>query len=413
MSKLSNQFVFMTCRPGAEGAVKAEVARVEPAWRFSFSRPGFLTFKLTGERPIDDYRLAEKHWTFAHAHGMSLGRESGDTLEGLTAAVWNHEAVSHLADDGGFADIHVWQIQTPSDEPDDEPQVTPLCREIEAALRAAAPESCSKLRTDLPATPRPAAMRPARRNGRVLDVIVVAPGEWWIGYHRAVQWHERWPGGAIPAPRPDHAVSRAYSKMNEALAWSNLPLAPEDEVVEVGCAPGGASQALLERGLFVTGIDPADVDPAILEHPRFRHLKKRGHDVRRKEFEGVRWLVADMNIPPDATLDEIEAIVTHPGITIRGMVLTLKFSDWKVASQLPEMVARVRGWGYRDVRTRQLTSGGQEVCLVALRRKALRRLGSSGRNSALNKSSKGRRPHRGKKKTRTDQPHSSLPEPHF
>jgi hypothetical protein len=135
--------------------------------------------------------------------------------------------------------------------------------------------------------------------------------------------------------------------------------------------------------------------------------------VRRKEFEGVRWLVADMNIPPDATLDEIEAIVTHPGITIRGMVLTLKFSDWKVASQLPEMVARVRGWGYRDVRTRQLTSGGQEVCLVALRRKALRRLGSSGRNSALNKSSKGRRPHRGKKKTRTDQPHSSLPEPHF
>jgi 23S rRNA (cytidine2498-2'-O)-methyltransferase len=398
----------MTCRPGAEGAVKAEVARVEPAWRFSFSRPGFLTFKLTGERPIDDHRLAEKHWTFAHAHGISLCRVSGKTLEGLTAAVWNNEAVSHLADDGGFADIHVWQIQTPSDEPDEEPHVTPLCREIESALRAAAPESCSKLRTDPPAAPRP-----ARRNGRVLDVIVVAPGEWWIGHHRAVQWHERWPGGAIPTPRPDHAVSRAYSKMNEALAWSNLPLATEDEVVEVGCAPGGASQALLERGLFVTGIDPADVDSSVLEHPRFRHLKKRGHDVRRKEFEGVRWLAADMNISPEATLDEVEAIVTHPGITIRGMVLTLKFSDWNVASRLPEMITRVRGWGYRDVRTRQLTSGGQEVCLVALRRKALRRLASSSRRSAIDKSSKRRRLHRAKKKTRTDQPHSSLPEPHF
>ena len=45
--------------------------------------------------------------------------------------------------------------------------------------------------------------------------------------------------------------------------------------------------------------------------------------------------------------------------------------------RLPEFVERVRGWGYRDVRTRQLVTGGQEVCLVALRRKALRRLAAS------------------------------------
>ena len=57
------------------------------------------------------------------------------------------------------------------------------------------------------------------------------------------------------------------------------------------------------------------------------------------------------------------------------MVLTLKFSEWSVAERLPEFVARVRGWGYRDVRMRQLVTGGQEICLVALRRKALRRLG--------------------------------------
>ena len=47
------------------------------------------------------------------------------------------------------------------------------------------------------------------------------------------------------------------------MAWSDLPLEPDDECVEIGCAPGGASQALLERGLFVTGIDPADVDPVV------------------------------------------------------------------------------------------------------------------------------------------------------
>ena len=56
------------------------------------------------------------------------------------------------------------------------------------------------------------------------------------------------------------------------------------------------------------------------------------------------------------------------------MVLTLKLSDWVPPSGCRSLWSAVRGWGYRDVRTRQLVTGGQEVCLVALRRKALRRL---------------------------------------
>ena len=241
----------------------------------------------------------------------------------------------------------------------------------------------------------------APRNCRVLDVVIVEPTEWWIGYHKAVKTTERWPGGAIPVRLPSHAVSRAYAKLEEAIQWSAFPLVAGEECVEVGCAPGGASQALLERGLFVTGIDPADVEPVVLEHSRFRHLKKRGSDVRRNEFEGVRWLVADMNIAPQDTLDEVEAIVSHPSVSIRGLVLTLKCSEWSVAEQLSKFVERVRGWGYRDVRCRQLVTGGQEICLVALRRKALRRLG------------KARKHVRAVSQKRPDEGHTTLPEPHF
>jgi 23S rRNA (cytidine2498-2'-O)-methyltransferase len=398
MSKEATQFVFMTCRAGAEGAVKEEVARLEPAWRFSFSRPGFLTFKHTGDQPLDERRLAERHWTFAHAHGISLGRLAGENLELLATSVWRHEAVAALLEKGGFSDIHVWQLAPPVDDPITAPLTTPLCEAIEAALRTTAPTTWKRR----PSSSR--GRRPTRRNGLVLDVIVLSPGEWWVGYHRAVRRQERWPGGAIPISLPAHAVSRAYAKMGEALEWSDLPLAVDDECVEIGCAPGGASQALLDRGLFVTGIDPAEVDPAVLAHPRFRHLKKRGKDVRRKEFEGVRWLVADMNIAPEGALDEIEAIVRHPGLAIRGMVLTLKFDDWKRAANLTGFIARVHGWGYRDVRVRQLTTGGQEVCLVALKRKALRRVGA--RPGRKWKS-------RGKVVRRKDPSHTALPGPHF
>ena len=369
MSKENAQFVFMTCRAGAEAALKQEVARLMPAWRPAFSRPGFLTFKHAGETPLDDKELAERHWTFAHAHGISLGRLTGTQLADLVRQVWQHAGVVAFVDSKTPLEIHVWQRESALDDAGDETFVTPLGLEIEAALRAAAPESAIVQRAI--STPR----RAAPHNSRVLDVVVVEPGEWWIGYHRAIRRTERWPGGVIPVRLPAHAVSRSYIKLEEALQWSDLPLAREDECVEIGCAPGGASQALLDRGLFVTGIDPAVVDPAVLEHPHFRHLKKRGSDVRRQEFVGVRWLTADMNIAPNDTLDEVEAIVTNPQVSIRGLVLTLKMSDWSVATRLPEFVERVRGWGYRDVRTRQLVSGGQEVCLVALRRKALRRLG--------------------------------------
>lgn len=404
MSDEAAQFVFMTCRPGAEGAVKAEVARGEPAWRPSFSRPGFLTFKHAGERPLDERQLAERNWTFAHAHGISLGRHSGSQLAELAEQVWRHDGVAAIATMHPFADIHVWQREPiATDDRGSETFVTPLCEEIEHAVRAAAPDSCGRLRA-VPTGRR----RPTVRHGLVLDVVVVEPGEWWMGYHRGVTLPERWPGGAIIVSLPEHAVSRAYAKLEEALAWSGLPLAAGDECVEIGCAPGGASQALLDRGLFVTGVDPAEVDPDLLAHPRFRHLKKRAKEVRRREFLGVRWLTADMNIAPQATLDEVEAIVTHPDVTIRGMVLTLKLSEWSVAEKLPAFTARVRGWGYRDVRLRQLVTGGQEVCLVALRRKALRRLGRT--RSRKRKATSGVAAAVG---NRRDAPQTTVPEPHF
>jgi len=405
MSNTAGQFVFMTCRAGAEAALKREVALAESAWRLAFSRPGFLTFKHGGDRPLDDRQLAERRWVFAHTHGISLGRLTGTQMRDLAQQVWQHDGVTAFAAGrAGFADVHVWQRETEPDHDDGVPGATPLAIEIERAIRTAAPESCAKLKKNAAGNSTPKRRHATPRGACVLDVIVLEPGEWWIGHHRAATLPARWPGGVIPVRLPAYAASRAYAKMEEALAWSGLPVAPGDECVEIGCAPGGASQALLDRGLFVTGIDPADVALVLARHPRFRHLKKRGKDVRRQEFLGVRWLVADMNIAPPRTLDEVEPIVTHAGVAIRGMVLTLKLPDWNAAERLDEWVERVRGWGYRDVRMRQLVTGGHEVCLVALRRKALRRLGRKLKRELKPALSR---------KRRSDAPHSSIPKPHF
>ena len=350
------EFLFTTCQVGAQQAVKDEMASNWPELRFAYSRPGFLTFRLP-----DDHRLAadfDLRSVFARAYGFSLGKVTGDTTDDLARAAWQ------VAGDRPHRAIHVWQRDT--DEPghkDFEPGITPLALQAYAALAVHAPFKV------------PPVMHTASRNQRVLDCVLVEPNEWWVGFHRARSVVSRYAGGFIPVQLPERIVSRTYLKMEEALRWSRLPIEPGEVCVEFGAAPGGASQSLLRHGLLVTGIDPAEIDPMVLEHPNFHHLKMRGADIRRREFAGVRWLVADMNVAPCYTLDVVEDIVTHGDVHIRGLILNLKLLDWRLVREVPEYLDRVRSWGYQDVRGRQLAHNRQEICVAALRRKAFRRLG--------------------------------------
>jgi 23S rRNA (cytidine2498-2'-O)-methyltransferase len=168
-------------------------------------------------------------------------------------------------------------------------------------------------------------------------------------------------------------ISRAYHKMQEALLWSQLPVSAGELCVEIGCAPGGSAQALLDRGLRVIGIDPAAVDERLRAHPHFVHVQKRASDVKRRDFARARWLVADSNVAPQTTLDVVEAIVTHRDVHLRGLLLTLKLLDWTFVEQIPEYLDRIRSWGYRDVRARQLAANRREFCVAATRSRQQRR----------------------------------------
>jgi 23S rRNA (cytidine2498-2'-O)-methyltransferase len=155
--------------------------------------------------------------------------------------------------------------------------------------------------------------------------------------------------------------------MQEALLWSRLPLRAGDACVEIGSAPGGSCQALLDRGLLVTGIDPAEMDPAVVAHPNFRHVRARGADLKRREFRHTRWLMVDSNVAPKHTLDTVEHIVTNRQVHVRGLLLTLKLSDWGTADAVPEYIDRVRSWGYHYVHARQLAFNRREITLAAIR----------------------------------------------
>lgn len=365
------QFLFAVCQCGAELALKNEIAAGPVAARPSFSRPGFVTFKLDDE--VVEPEQFQLPATFARTFGFSLGKVRGESTSELAQAMWSLPGVKAFLAEQPVVDIHVWQRDTVMPGVKGfEPGPTELAAAVEAEVRRQAP--LEPLQT-MPSEPR----SPSRRNRWVLDVVLVEPGEWWIGCHRTTRRLDCYPGGVLPLELPDHAVSRAYLKMQEALQWSALPVARGDLCVELGCSPGGASQALLEHGLRVLGVDPAEVDDEVREHPQFTYIRRRSSEVPHKQLRGVQWLAADMNVAPTYTLDAVEEVVKNPQTNVRGMILTLKLADWKLADELPKLVARVRGWGYRDVRTRQLAFNRQEFCLVALRSRGQRRIKRSNR----------------------------------
>ncbi len=349
---LGSQFIYATCQVGAEAIIKKEAASV--GWRLAFSRPGFLTFKLSEVQPISSF--LEMPSIFIRSWGISLGKVGPGDPEQLACDVWK------LLGEHPLDRLHVWpRDRAAPGHKGFEPRMTDESTAAERLLCATAPEHYSRL---LAATN---ASSLAKRNEHVLDCILVDPGQWWIGAHQVNRRVQRWPGGIWSCNRPTATASRAYLKMCEALDWTCWPMKPGQRCVELGCSPGGSSQALLERGLRVVGVDPAEVDPRVMGHKDFQHLRKRGHEVKRRDFNEFQWLVADMNVPPEVTLNTVGDIITYRSTHIWGIILNIKLQTWELADQLPRYIEQIRSWGFPRIRARQLSKNRQEICVAAFR----------------------------------------------
>ena len=355
-------FFFCCCQQGAEPALKSELASRLPDARFSYSRPGFCTFKMPADKAPSS--LLQLPIVFARTSSISLGKVNGTLADQAVE-------VADLVGNQNLNQLHVWKRDAAVAG---ERGFQPGPGEEEKQLGNQLAERLLEVRQDLfHGGIVPAVNHTSRPDDRILDCVEVEPGEWWIGSHTAAGIATRWAGGVFGRTLPPHAVSRAYLKMDEAIRWSGIRFAAGDRCVEIGSAPGGSSQALLDRGLTVIGIDPAKMDEQVEAHEEFTHLKKRVADCKREVFQNVAWLMADANVAPQYTLDSIEDIVTHPSVHVRGMLLTLKLLEWKLADEIPAYLERIRSWGYQDVRIRQLASNRQEISVAVLKSRSFRR----------------------------------------
>ena len=357
----NSHFIFVTCQLGAEKALKKELLRTHPDFSFAYSRPGFLTFKRSVAPVPFNFVLNS---VFARTYGISVGAA---TPAELPEVVQKFLVTNEVLLAGHRKKLHIWEREqfASGEEPKGFVYGSWL-GDTESRLR----ESLTVFGASLEAKSR------GESEGAdfVVDVVALEEGKFWVGAHLHSSAHSPWPGGRTPVVMPLDSPSRAYIKLEESLQWSNAPLWPDDVAVEIGSAPGGASLALLNRGLKVIGVDPAEMAPRVLVHGNFLHFRKVVAEVMREDFPpSVEWFLLDMNVEPRVSLYAVDRLVSRMKDSLLGVILTVKLNKWEMADQIPDMLAHVRAMGMVKLRAAQLANHRQEIMIYGLTRMGLAR----------------------------------------
>jgi len=178
-----------------------------------------------------------------------------------------------------------------------------------------------------------------------------------------------WPGGMRHFAQTPEQISRAEFKLLEALEVFGLTLPEQGWALDLGAAPGGWTRLLLEAGLNVVAVDPAMLDPRLVNHPRLEHY--RGYTQSYLEEAVKRRKRFDV-IANDMRMDAREAarllVQARKCLHAGGFVLsTLKLPhatrEIDPLKTLKEALSLLHRY-YGIVQARQLFHNRQEVTVV-------------------------------------------------
>lgn len=168
-----------------------------------------------------------------------------------------------------------------------------------------------------------------------------------------------------PIELPVESPSRSFLKMAEAKRLFDIPLCPNESVLEIGAAPGGITYYLLQNGLNVVSVDPANMDEKLKsEFPEnFTHLKESIFDVEKSKLpKNVDWIVMDLNLPGDLSLSQ--AVHFHHFYpNVKGVILTVKTPKPRDVLKISRWILDLSEKKY-DVFPFQLSSHRREIGLL-------------------------------------------------
>lgn len=190
-------------------------------------------------------------------------------------------------------------------------------------------------------------------------------GKAFLGVSRPAENLSDWSGGAIRFRREEGQISRAKFKLLEAEQVFSLDFSRYSRALDIGAAPGGWTSLLLERGLEVTAVDPARLDPSLKGHPRLTFLRKNAAEVHFSEGQ-FDLLVCDMSWSPRQMVKLVSGLAYA---LCRGgtAVITLKFMHKKPFQAFRETVEALKP-SLSLIGAKQLFHNREELTLCLMKR---------------------------------------------
>ncbi len=179
-----------------------------------------------------------------------------------------------------------------------------------------------------------------------------------------------WPGGARQFAQTPEEISRAEFKLLEALEVFGVSLPSHGRAIDLGAAPGGWTRLLLEAGLFVIAVDPANLDPRLKNNPRLEHVRGYAEDYLEqalKTHQRFEVIANDMRIDArDAVrlLNRASACLRPDGFLICTLKLPHATPTMNPLAILHESIS-ILSRQYGIVQARQLFHNRQEVTVIA------------------------------------------------
>jgi 23S rRNA (cytidine2498-2'-O)-methyltransferase len=121
----------------------------------------------------------------------------------------------------------------------------------------------------------------------------------------------------------ERPFTRAEFKLKEAIKEFQISFDSDSKALDLGAAPGGWSKALADYGLFVTAVDPANLNNSLYENSHITHLKIRSEYL--PDDMGLYDIITnDMNLDPVESakiMNSTAKFLKKTGIA----VMTIKF----------------------------------------------------------------------------------------
>lgn len=329
---MSNQYLFFCVNPGNENLLKEELRVFYPELALSYSRKGFLTFKNKGVR-YDVNSISQLEVAFSTRAGICLGKAAPESVLETAQA-----ALSGLGVELPKCVVHNFSINTD------------FAFNGEKVFGRDVNEY-------------------APINKTVVDVMALGENEIWLGLHKVGKGTTNYPN-SLPdnVTVPDGSPSRAYLKIAQAVKLFHIHFEAVDTWLDFGCAPGGASSFLLEKGCKVYGVDPAEMADTVADNERFTHLKKPVQDLSQEELpERVNWVYAELNLNPKQSIKEVLRLIKKYNFTLKGVLFTVPIVKLNQVECIEEFEEQFYDWGFVDIVSRQLPSHGQEYLIIAKR----------------------------------------------